>query len=1808
MVVKCKKLRLILSLLLCFTLMVAYMPLTAFSSDNIIYVSGTSGNDSNSGISTAPVKTIEKALELVEEGGTIQIVDSTTTEQSSADEPLVITKEVMIMGGELTVNKGGIILGANATFKNISISFINAVRNAIIANGYTLTLENVKSTGTYPMHLFCGSVTGYTGSGTLPTLGSAGTIVISGTNNNVGDIFAGSLSEYGESNVWEGSSTITISSGAGGTIGNAYAHGATEPRGEGTGEVVTPDSTKYTVKGNVTINLSGSKPTNVDGATGGTKNANVVVTGGENLISGLALSNLKSLTISSGTVEPASLNENADVTISSGAELDLSTVIADNSVFSIGNFTGGGRLAMGETDRLSINGTVTGTTEFQTTANRPMDKSTSGTVEDNYSYIDVTNASGEGTFTFTPYETQTSVTLEKVTDSNTNIIAWTTSEEANGSETPIVKPSNFDIPNTFYTMITESIQSGLSVPITCELEEDEYFTDVPLSITISKDGAEAISAEKISGEYGVSYSVLELGFEEIYSSENSNGDIILCFYPDSASTITAGTYTINISVTLADNSISTKTITLNVIESGSIELPTTLTLGGTSVISTGTLQDDGVANNASALYEDKDGNWSYDSTTNVLNIIGDTTFTSGDNGVYADGNLNIHVARGVTLNITSRSGDGIYATSNVTFTGNGIVNITTTYDNVASYGVCAEKSMTISGVALNVTHSGSYEAIVARGGALIFENAIVIANNNVGAVDHSVSPYIYYPIKVLGNSRIYISDCDYGVEAEHYTFSDTAHIKVSCTESYVMGDYEGDLILSDESASAYYWRDSVDGVFCTESTSCEANYRSKTYFEYIGANHVTWQIPQDANQSHYLECINDCSLKTQVFDTQLHTYNSETGKCESCQETLVAQVNTKNNTYYFTKFEEAISDWANCGEDSTLILLQDCDYSESIHLSDYNQTLDLNGHTWDLGDTSIDNPNGFSFILKDSKSSGKLISSDIPIVVSYGTLELDGSAKIEGSTADICFGENAQIKVTGTWTKENAYKILIEALGTFAVPADDSITLTTDMFALTESSYLIGKNEDGSLYSYVCEHIWDSVTENHTATIKCINGACTESVTLTAPTGELTYDGNAKEATINDCSEGCFINGAVPTITYAVKSGETLESAPKDAGTYTASITLGEGEDAVTATVEFEIEKVILDLGTVTSNAMTDTLDMSDVLLSYQNQPLDGTLTLAEGTVLKYGTHEYHWVFTPTDTTNYKQLTGTVEIVIYDTIAPVISGVTTGETYCETQTITVTEANKENLTVTINGEPITLETDGTYVLSGDGTKQTIVASDGTNTTTVEVTVYSSHPDINTDGACDVCETVVAYCIAPTSRLLGTPETVANISMNPSNGYVMVGDSVTVTAPEMLRYTFKGWYLSSDIDATTNKIIDGRTAKETSFAYTFTPGADMNLVAVYESAKKEATITFDEKGNFTVFVNGKEATGTENEDQTYTFSAVIGDEVTITVTDESFINWCNDNRKIVTTETSYTFTVTGDVTLNMTNKATSENTAMVEFVSAYNQVIASQIYTSDAEITPPDGPSKMGYIFKGWSVTKDKYVNWETTQSEIQTKITEGATHIIVVPVYEQDTSVTYTVTVYVDDAVDDTQTVEGVLPGTVKTVSAPTVDGKVFLYWTDEAGTILGYDVSYGMKVNKDIVIKAVYGEKEVEKKPVIAMTNVFTTSADGKNKLSFTATRDIPEGYTLVEHGMLYNKSGMGTEPTEDTFIIGGTGVGKAVSSDLSKSGVLTVNVNMTSAEDTKVAARGYMIVKNNTTGNEEIYYTELIYQSYNNNEVATN
>ena len=111
-------------------------------------------------------------------------------------------------------------------------------------------------------------------------------------------------------------------------------------------------------------------------------------------------------------------------------------------------------------------------------------------------------------------------------------------------------------------------------------------------------------------------------------------------------------------------------------------------------------------------------------------------------------------------------------------------------------------------------------------------------------------------------------------------------------------------------------------------------------------------------------------------------------------------------------------------------------------------------------------------------------------------------------------------------------------------------------------------------------------------------------MTIAAPEADaLTYDSSPKAAAVT--TSGDWPGASADNIRITYKQGETtLPTAPTDAGTYTAGITVGEGGGAVTASVEYTIKKADLAAGDFTFTSPTD--------LTYNGSAKTATVTTAK--------------------------------------------------------------------------------------------------------------------------------------------------------------------------------------------------------------------------------------------------------------------------------------------------------------------------------------------------------------------------------------------------------------------------------------------------------------------------------------------------------------------------------------------------------------------------------------------------------------------
>ena len=156
-----------------------------------------------------------------------------------------------------------------------------------------------------------------------------------------------------------------------------------------------------------------------------------------------------------------------------------------------------------------------------------------------------------------------------------------------------------------------------------------------------------------------------------------------------------------------------------------------------------------------------------------------------------------------------------------------------------------------------------------------------------------------------------------------------------------------------------------------------------------------------------------------------------------------------------------------------------------------------------------------------------------------------------------------------------------------------TVTVPDGAFKADGTDGVIRIEADGSTVKLVPHtHVWTYALKSGTTdTVTAVCSGCNASggsVTIKAP-AELTYSGGDKEATLDDqLTTGVTVSAS--DIGYRMGASLTGElpagSYPRNAGTYTASITLGEGTGAVTASVTYTIGKKDL---TITANGNTIT-------------------------------------------------------------------------------------------------------------------------------------------------------------------------------------------------------------------------------------------------------------------------------------------------------------------------------------------------------------------------------------------------------------------------------------------------------------------------------------------------------------------------------------------------------------------------------------------------------------------------------------------
>lgn len=448
------------------------------------------------------------------------------------------------------------------------------------------------------------------------------------------------------------------------------------------------------------------------------------------------------------------------------------------------------------------------------------------------------------------------------------------------------------------------------------------------------------------------------------------------------------------------------------------------------------------------------------------------------------------------------------------------------------------------------------------------------------------------------------------------------------------------------------------------------------------------------------------------------------------------------------------------------------------------------------------------------------------------------------------------------------------------------------------------------------------------------------------------------------------------------------------------------------------------------------------------------------------------------------------------------------------------------------------------------------------------------PTQNGDGTYGVA--VGKFTVMVTSRTTGSNSPVANVTGGGSD--ITYAQGTTVTASAISGYTFVGWFVNEYTG----------TPYSTDLTCEVKPTDDCTMIAVYEPISG---------GVFALEVSASKFTVNDGATQrSYLLEKMpIGTQVTVVFKgSENFLYWVNESGKVVSTSKTYTFSMGSATTLKAVYAEKEENQAMVVFISHTQQVISSKGYTDTQEIQFPEPPIKMGATF----------VRWSMTEAEIRAAMATTATGIIVVePVYEFSAG-SYTVTVNYPN--DETATYTATV-GKITPVTAKSIDGKVFKCWKN-GDTVLGYTETLKVAPRGDLILTAEYVDAgtTVDRLPVIALTEISASQQGAKYAVSFTATRSVPDGYTVTEQGVLvstdsrYGETGAldamkldadGVKP-DDTKIL------KATNTDAT--GVTVLN-GIVSAADRTVYGRAYMILRDSSGTMVYVYSDTILSGSYN-------
>lgn len=347
-----------------------------------------------------------------------------------------------------------------------------------------------------------------------------------------------------------------------------------------------------------------------------------------------------------------------------------------------------------------------------------------------------------------------------------------------------------------------------------------------------------------------------------------------------------------------------------------------------------------------------------------------------------------------------------------------------------------------------------------------------------------------------------------------------------------------------------------------------------------------------------------------------------------------------------------------------------------------------------------------------------------------------------------------------------------------------------------------------------------------------------------------------------------------------------------------------------------------------------------------------------------------------------------------------------------------------------------------------------------------------------------------------------------------------------------------------------------------------------------------TVEADKLGTATITataVDGKTVTGNATTHQvkyetSYTLEAKPN-------ANAKFVGWYSGN-KLISTQAAYTTTAYADTTYTPVFQEVNENVFTVTFIGLYGNIVAEYASTDLAGLTKlPDAPNDyVGYKFTGWDKNLD------------QVKALTEST--VLYAQYEKDASEVYTV-----NAAGCTIDVNGTsytdvannVPYNAKVVVTPK-NGTATSWMLNDK--VASYDATFSFYCGANATVT--FTTETVTKEPVVSILS--DTENATTHRVTFLASRTVPEGYTLIESGFVYGK-GMAQEDLvlENVGAVKGTAngtVNQLKNANASPNGQFSITFGVKN-QTASASARAYVVYAD-STGATHVVYSDAVVHAF--------